>query len=368
MKRYIILLLLIAPIISQDLMLNSFDSESDFDEDYWILDLTGDSQIGYVNYNEANISHDGLGAIILDYSIHNSEIWGGFTKISHFHPDPNSVYNLSDFNTISFWYYNESPASPENRTEVRFVLYDISTSPDNNVYSNSNVEYFYSFHFDMLDQEAGWNKIEIPLIGTNIPDQNQGIYGFNNTGWNGITGDGTLDLDSIKGFAFEFFVTNPPEADGDSASGILILDELKIENTELSGPEEVNVTFQVDMSNESINSACPPTVAGGWNGWSWTYALEEGQNNIWSTEITINSGVAYEYKFGNCGWELEELEVGSACTITTGVYTNRILTPAYQDTTLDPVCFGSCELECPTAQYMDVTFQLDTNNNIANMI
>ena len=34
------------------------------------------------------------------------------------------------------------------------------------------------------------------------------------------------------------------------------------------------------MSNENINPACPPTLAGGWNGWSYTYGLEENQNNI----------------------------------------------------------------------------------------
>ena len=69
------------------------------------------------------------------------------------------------------------------------------------------LEYFYSFHFDMLDMEPGWNKVEIPLTGTNIPDQSLPYtFGFNNTGWNGIPGDGTLDLDSIKGFAIEFFV------------------------------------------------------------------------------------------------------------------------------------------------------------------
>ena len=102
MKKYIIFLLFIVPAISQDLIINSFDNSSDFDEDYWILDLTGDSEIGYANYNEASISHDNQGALEIEYSVHNSEIWGGFTKLSHFHPDPNSVYDFTGFNTISF--------------------------------------------------------------------------------------------------------------------------------------------------------------------------------------------------------------------------------------------------------------------------
>ena len=40
MKKNILFLLLIAPILSQDLIINSFDSNSDFDNYYWILDLT----------------------------------------------------------------------------------------------------------------------------------------------------------------------------------------------------------------------------------------------------------------------------------------------------------------------------------------
>ena len=237
MKKHIIFLLFLVPLISQDLIINSFDSNSDFDNDYWILDLTGDSQLGYANYSESTLSYDNQGAVEIDYSAHNSEIWGGFTKLSHFHADPNSVYDFSDFNTISFWYYNISPASESERMDIRFILYDISTSLDNNVYSESQVEYFYSFHFDMLDMEPGWNKVEIPLTGTNIPDQSLPYtFGFNNTGWNGISGDGTLDLDRIKGFAIEFFVNNPPGASGDYVNGTIVIDELKVENTVIDGP------------------------------------------------------------------------------------------------------------------------------------
>ena len=363
MKK-LLFILLIFPIIAQELMINSFDSDEDFDEDYWILDFAEGNEFGYANYSEASISHDQIGAIQFDYSIHNSVDFGGYTKLSHFHPDPNSVYDLSDFNAISFWFYNEAPASLEGRTEIRFVLFDISTSADNNVYSDAEVEYFYSFHFDILDQQPGWNKVEIPLTGTNIPDQNLPYnFGFNNTGWNGIPGDGTLNLDAIKGFAIEFFVNNPADVSDDVVSGTFTLDELKAENVEFPEPEDVNITFQVDMSNQNINPACPPSLAGGWNGWNWPYTLEEGQNNIWSTQITLNPGVEYEYKFGNCGWELEDLEPGLECTNTTGVYTNRIIDTPSQDTILEPVCFGTCDPECPQAEYVNVTFQVNTNNN-----
>lgn len=365
MKK-IFFLLFLTPLISQELMINSFNNDLDYDENYWVLDQSGDSEIGYINFSESAISHDNVGAIKFDYSIHASEVWGGFTKISHFHPDQNSVYDLSDYNTISFWYYNEIPASVQNITEIRFVLYDVSTSSDNNIYDDSQVEYFYSFHFDMLDQSPGWNKIEIPLVGTNIQDQNQGVVGFNNTGWNGISGDSNFDLDSIKGFAFEFFAGSSSDNLEEYVTGTFILDELKAENTIIAEPEEILITFQVDMSNENINPACPPTLAGGWNGWSYTYGLEENQNNIWSIEIPLSTGVEYEYKFGNCGWELESLEPNTSCTNTSGIYTNRVLNSYDSDTILEPVCFGSCESDCPVAGLVDVTFTLDVNNNDVN--
>ena len=95
MRKILFLLLFIAPILSQELMINSFDNETDFNDDYWQLDLTGDSDFGYANSSAASMSHDNTGAVRIEYSAHNSEPWGGFTKLSHFHPDPNSVYDLS---------------------------------------------------------------------------------------------------------------------------------------------------------------------------------------------------------------------------------------------------------------------------------
>ena len=132
MKK-ILFLLFIAPTLSQELMINSFDSESNFDETYWELDMSGSSGLGYANCSSSNTSHDNNGAVKIEYNVQNEESWGGFTKLSHFHPDANSVYDFSNFNVISFWYYNEAPASQDDRMDLRFVLYDISTSPDNNV-------------------------------------------------------------------------------------------------------------------------------------------------------------------------------------------------------------------------------------------
>ena len=47
-------------------------------------------------------------AMTLDWSANNSEGWGGFTKIEHMAPD-SMVYDWSAYDSISFYFYNETP-------------------------------------------------------------------------------------------------------------------------------------------------------------------------------------------------------------------------------------------------------------------
>ena len=106
----------------------------------------------------------------------------------------------------------------------------------------------------------------------------------------------------------------------------------------------VNVTFQVDMINESVNPDCPPTISGSFfSNWSWFQPLFQVDEFVWATTLDLNSGEYYEYKFGNCEWNLETLPEGSPCTNTSYGYTNRFITVPSEDTTLEPVVYGTCE-------------------------
>ena len=53
-----------------------------------------------------------------------------------------------------------------------------------------------------MDKKGSWTTIDIPLKQNNNNFSN--YDGFNLTGWTGVAGNSTLDLDKIKGFTFEF--------------------------------------------------------------------------------------------------------------------------------------------------------------------
>ncbi len=89
----------------------------------------------------------------------------------------------------------------------------------------------------------------------------------------------------------------------------------------------VNVTFQVDMTNETVDLDCPPTISGSFfSNWSWFQTLSQVDGFIWATTLNLNPDEYHEFKFGNCEWNLESLAEGSPCTNTNYGYTNRYIT------------------------------------------
>ncbi len=104
-----------------------------------------------------------------------------------------------------------------------------------------------------------------------------------------------------------------------------------------------NVTFQVNM-NEVVTPFTTPEVNGTFNGWCGGCAAmsDPDMDGIWSITILLDAGT-YEFKYANDAWAGQEtLTPGDPCTITTDIFTNRLLTVT-GDIVLDPVCWGSCE-------------------------
>ncbi|RMF10870.1 MAG: T9SS C-terminal target domain-containing protein [Candidatus Neomarinimicrobiota bacterium] len=202
--------------------------------------------------------HEGTGAMQLDWSAHNTESWGGYSKLEHWNPDSNGVYDLSAYDTISFWYYNAVPQSLPTRTHLRFNLQEVSDSPNGNAtYDVNEVEYYYSFHY-ILDDAPGWHRIAIPLEAGDY----WGGEGFNHTGWAGIQGNGQLDKDKIKGFSIEFSINGAGE--GDYSQGTIVLDDL-----EATGGSSVPLVF--------FNSMAIPSNVDLWAGWGGgSYEIVEG--------------------------------------------------------------------------------------------
>jgi 1,4-alpha-glucan branching enzyme len=126
-------------------------------------------------------------------------------------------------------------------------------------------------------------------------------------------------------------------------------------------PETVEVTFQVDMSNEDV-SAEGVHIAGGFQGWAPdSTMMTETVDNIWVYTAELNIGQAIEYKFVNgITWDDAE-QVPGECSQNG----NRFLTVPAEDVVLDLVCFGTCA-ECVVPVLVDVTFSVDMSNEVVN--
>ena len=123
------------------------------------------------------------------------------------------------------------------------------------------------------------------------------------------------------------------------------------------GGTAVPITFQVDMANY-LGTFTTPEVNGTFNNWCGNCdAMTNTSGTIWSITIDLEPG-SYEFKFSHDNWAEEEaLAPGSACTMTTGEFTNRTLTVT-DTTTLPAVCWESC-VACGVSTSRTVTFRVD---------
>ncbi len=233
MKKLLsVLLILVSSVFAQTQIINSFDSE-EADSNYWAFfnSDNADSNFAFINLTFPTTDIvEGAGAMQMEYSAHNSESWGGFSKLEHWNPDSNGFYDWSLYDTLSVYYNNTVKQSTEGKVHLRINLHDASENGPK-TYDVGDVEYYYSFQY-ILDNEPGWNELKIPLVNNYDWDGN----GFNLTGWSGISGNSTLDLDQIKGFSLEFSISGAGE--GDVVTGTVILDGMS-----LSGLADRSVVF-----------------------------------------------------------------------------------------------------------------------------
>ncbi len=124
-----------------------------------------------------------------------------------------------------------------------------------------------------------------------------------------------------------------------------------------SAPPTYNVTFKVDMSQQS--GFTTPTVNGSFNGWSGTAnpLTDANGDGVWETTIPLPAG-NYEFKFAYDNWTASEsLVAGTSCTVTNSGFTNRSLVVTNANIEMPIVCWGSCgNCAAPT---FNVTFQVD---------
>lgn len=262
MKKTLLLMtvLILTAGLAAGKVINTFDAP--LDSNYWAVyqNEHASTDSAYINYSIVpSPVYDGAGAMRLEWSTHDMESWGGFTKIEHWNPDSNAYYDFTGYDTISFWYYNAVKQTKPGRTHLRFNLHDVSHSPNGvKTYNVGECEYYYSFHY-ILDNDPGWHEIKIPLVN----NYDWGGNGFNLTGWSGIAGNQTLDLDKIKGFSIEFSISGS-DPKGTRSQGVVLIDHLT-----LKGAKKIDLVF---FNGMAIPGAVE--IYGGWGGGG--YEIEEG--------------------------------------------------------------------------------------------
>lgn len=189
---------------------------------HYAVSTNADPTLGWIEteYVTDNVL-EGIAAMRVDYSIHNSESWGGYSKLQHRYPDTLStgVYDWSLYDSLTFSYNNIVPQDSLGRVHLRLNLLDYGDITDSS-YSDLG-EFWYSFSY-ILDDEPGWHTINMLLAGTDTWDN----AGFTHTGWSGTPGNLALDKDRIKGFALEFSVSG--SGVGDVVTGSILFDDFRL--------------------------------------------------------------------------------------------------------------------------------------------
>jgi hypothetical protein len=107
----------------------------------------------------------------------------------------------------------------------------------------------------------------------------------------------------------------------------------------------VNVTFQSDRTNSPAFTTA--YISGTMNGWSGdaNQMTDADGDGIYDVTLSLMPG-SYEFKFTADNWAIQEnfdpATSDSACTLTTGIYTNRFITIGQADTTLGVQCWEEC--------------------------
>ncbi len=180
-------------------------------------------------------------------------------------------------------------------------------------------------------------------------------YKFNNGGWDGTEtlesdGDSTCTLTTIDGenTYVNRIITILPGA------GDVVLPPVCFESCEEC--EEVvvpdtEVTFNVDMSEQTVSGAVyiSGETIDGWAG-SQVELTDADGDNVYSVTLELPQG-NHEYKYMIGSWDINESldpVQDSACTITTGGFTNRLLVISSEEAIDLPVhCYESCDACAP---------------------
>ena len=358
----------------------------EYDETLSDLNFSALSQITDPNY-----IYDDSPVMGWNYGVVGTFSWGGYTaQLSLF----DQAVDLSDYNYISFKLRNLS--EPQiGGVFFRFVLFDVSNTTSWS--SRDDVEVWFSFFEGAQsplynDPADGWVEYRIPLewSGTSAPGTSYTL-GFTNPGWVGVPGNQTFDIDQIGGIAIEVVSTTQ----GAVTQGEFLIEDIQaVFSPTISGCTDVdacnynpdadvddgscydcsNITFRVDMSNETAHSQ-GVYMAGGTLGQEG-YLMEDADgDDIWETTLQLKVGDTTRYKFRNQpafnswnGFEPSGGLISGGCSAPDDWFNNpsdnyddRFIIVPNVDIALPTVCYGSC-VSCDEENRVNVTFSVDMSD------
>ena len=127
----------------------------------------------------------------------------------------------------------------------------------------------------------------------------------------------------------------------------------------LAPPPTYDVTFQVDMQNQTV-SGDSVHIAGSFQGWdpAATVLTDPDLDDVYTVTLELESGT-YQFKYINGNSWGQDESVPEECAVGG----NRSTTTPEADTTLTVVCYGECGACTPlTDQDVTVTFQVYMGN------
>jgi len=316
-KLLLVMVLALMPVLAFGQMINNFDA-APADTNYWNWKSNHGGQHYEVNTSAAlengwvrltyvtDPKAEGAGSMLYEYSAHNTESWGGYSKIEHFNLDTTAVYDFSKYDSIGFWYNIKDKQTLPGRAHIRFELYEVSDAAEGNAtYSAGQCEFYYSFEY-VLDDDPGWTWFKLPLLdgrGEDLMDEWNG-GAFNRTGWAGVTGNDKFDANKIKGYGFEISISGAGE--GDFSAGSFYLDDLSLIHLAkkpiifFNGREVANflggawswgqsaVTIEEGAGVVEKTNAVKWTQGNEWgNGWSgigWSATAPIDMSSVWESD------------------------------------------------------------------------------------
>lgn len=224
-----------------------------------------------------------------------------------------------------------------------------------------------TYSVDMTGEEA----TDVHVVNKTTWDWTPLVEGANNV-W---TGTATVPANATYAYTFvnggqdnwggeeklpddcNFGTPGAPERHVTVADADTVLDLVAFGSCTDEPAGKVNVTFTVDMSNETVSGDGVQVVIKG--PWIWA-ALTDNGDGTWETTLPLNVNSTYPYTFVNGAqdyWDGEE-SVPEECNFGTPSAPERQVNVAESDTVLAVVAFGSC----PAEETVSVTFRVDMND------